>query len=171
MALTATPFVTLGAPIDLVAIQFDDTLYLYIADFDAGLSIARSDNSAPGDLEMVSLSYVMPIAPLVRSVGAAIGQAFLAGSVPMLWTVDSKQPRAMTFIGSGNAMSTTVSAMQVHDNWLLAAGGTAGLLRYTIQEGAEPTDPESFTTGVRQLRWPWRGRMSSSPMAPTVSSS
>ena len=75
----------------------------------------------------------------------------------MLWTLDSKQPSAMPFIGSGNAMSTTVSAMQVHDNWLLAAGGTAGLLRYTIQEGAEPNDPESFTTGTAvalAMAWP-----------------
>ena len=46
VALTATPFATPGSASDLVALGFGDDIYLYIADFDAGLSIARSSAAA-----------------------------------------------------------------------------------------------------------------------------
>jgi hypothetical protein len=158
VALTAAPFVTPGAAADLVVLKFGDDVYLYIADFDAGLSIARSSAATPGIIELVSGSYVVSGAPIVRSVAAVPGQAFLSGSAPLLWTADTRQPAAMSLIGSGVAMSTTVTAMQVHENWLFGTAGTAGLLRYAIHEGAEPAEMESYTTGgtavALALAWP-----------------
>ena len=158
VALTATPFVTPGAASDLVVLKFGDNIYLYIADFDAGLSIARSSAATPGTIELVSGSYVVSGAPIVRSVGAVPGQAFLSGSAPLLWAADTRQPAAMHLIGSGVPVATTISAMQVHENWLFGTAGTAGLLRYVIQEGAEPAELESYTTGgtavALAMAWP-----------------
>jgi hypothetical protein len=158
VALTTTPFATPGAASDLVALKFGNDIYLYIADFDAGLSIARSSAAAPGTIELLSGSYVVSGAPIVRSVGAIPDQAFLSGSAPLLWTADTRQPAAMSLIGAGVAMSTTVSAMAVHENWLFGTAGTAGLLRYVIHEGTEPAEMESYTTGgtavALAMAWP-----------------
>ena len=158
VALTAAPFVTPGAASDLVALAFGDDIYLYIADFDAGLSITRSSAAAPGTIELVSGSYVVSGAPIVRSVGAVPGQSFLSGSAPLLWTADTRHPAAMSLIGPGVAMSTTISAMQVHEDWLFGTAGTAGLKRYVIQEGAEPAELDSYTTGgtavALAMAWP-----------------
>jgi len=158
VALTATPFATPGSASDLVALGFGDDIYLYIADFDAGLSIASSSAAAPGNIELVSGSYVVSGAPIVRSVGAVPGQSFLSGGAPVLWTADTRQPAVMSLIGSGIPMSTTISGMQVHENWLFGTAGTAGLLRYAIREGAEPQELDSYTTGgtavALAMAWP-----------------
>ena len=77
---------------------------------------------------------------------------------PVLWTADTPQPAAMSLIGSGVQMSTTISAMQVHANWLFGTAGTAGLLRYVIREGAAPEELDSYTTGgaavALAMAWP-----------------
>ncbi len=158
VALTAASFVTPGAASDLVALAFGHDIYLYVADFDAGLSIARSSAAAPGTIELLSGSYVVSGAPIVRSVGAIPGQSFLSGSAPLLWTADTRQPAVMSLIGPGVAMSTTISAMQVHEGWLFGTAGTAGVKRYVIQEGAEPAELDSYTTGgtavALAMAWP-----------------
>ncbi len=158
VALTVAPFVTPGAASDLVALKFGAAIYLYIADFDAGLSIARSPAASPGSSELVSGSYMASGAPIVRSAAAAPGQAFLSGSAPALWTAATRQPATMSLVGAGVAMSTTISAMQVHEGWLFGTAGTAGLLRFVIREGAEPAELESYTTGgtaaALALAWP-----------------
>ena len=158
VALTAAPLGTPGAASDLVALQFGDDIYLYIADFDAGLSIARSPAATPGNIVQLTGSYVVSGAPIVRTVGAAPGQAFLSGSGPVLWTADTRHPGSMSLIGAGVPMSTTISAMQVHENWLFGTAGTAGLLRYVIAEGAEPEELDSYTTGgtavALAMAWP-----------------
>lgn len=158
VALTATPFVTPGTASDLVALAFGDDIYLYIADFDAGLSIARSSAATPGTIELVSGSYVVSGAPIVRSVGAVPGESFLSGSAPALWTADTRLPAAMKLIGSGVPVATTITAMQAHENWLFATAGTAGLVRYQIREGAEPEELDSYTTGgtavALAMAWP-----------------
>jgi hypothetical protein len=159
VALSPAPFVTMGAAADLAPVPFasGSATILYIADHDAGFSIARGLDASPGTLEWVSPSYATTSAPIVRSVGAARGQAYLGSSAQMLWTVGGA-PSSLSFLGTGIPMSTTVSSLGEHENQLLAVGGAEGLLRFTMQPNAEPTDADSFVTGgdaaAMALAWP-----------------
>lgn len=149
VALTAAPFATPGAVIRLAPATFAGLaeIYLFVADFDAGLSIVRAPSATPANLELVSPSYVVSNLPIARAVAAAFGQAFSAGMTSSLQTVQSSAPGALRFVGTGVTTPAAINALAVQDSWLVAAAGTSGLLRFAIQQGAEPGEQESFTTG------------------------
>jgi hypothetical protein len=146
--LTGAPFATPGAVIRLAAATFAGLaeIYLFVADFDAGLSIVQAPSATPANLELIGPSYVASKLPIARSIAAAFGQAFAAGMTPTLQTVQSNSPGALRFVGSGVTTPAAINALAVQDSWLVAAAGTSGLLRFAIQD-AEPGEQESFTTG------------------------
>lgn len=159
-SLTTTPFSTLGAAMHVAAESFGDDgdVYLYVADFDAGLSIVRSPHTAPGVLEMIAPSYVVPSLSIVRAVAGDRLQAFGFGSSEKLWRADGSTPSSLRFAGSGVTPPVAINAMIAHDSWLLAAAGTSGLLRYALHSNADPSDQQLFTTGGTAvdlaLAWP-----------------
>lgn len=147
VALTPTPVTTPGAAQRLQARSFadsDDT-FLFIADFDAGLTIARS--TALGEIDVVSPAYVVSDLPLGRTVAPLQGQAYAAGVVPRLLTINSSFPGRLRFIGGGVDTPTVLNALSVRDAWLVAVAGTTGLLRFATVQGTQPEAPERFTTG------------------------
>lgn len=147
-ALTTTPFSTPGAAMHVAAESFaDDDVFLYVADFDAGLSIVRSPHTAPGVLETIAASYVVPSLSIVRTVAGDMLQAFGFGNATKLWRADASSPPNLRFAGSGVTPPVAIHAMVIHDSWLLAAAGTSGLLRYALRPNADPADQEMFTTG------------------------
>ena len=149
VALTTTPFATPGAAMNVAAASFadDGDVSLYVADFDAGLSIVRSPHTAPGVLELIAPSYVAPSLSIVRAVAGDMLQAFGFGNTTKLWRADGSSPSSLRFAGSGVTPPVAINAMVTHDSWLLAAAGTAGLLRYALRPNADPADQETFTTG------------------------
>jgi hypothetical protein len=145
------PLLTGGSAVGLVAsgeYTSSSSSLIYVADYNAGLTIVNSPLSAPGSLAVASQSYVQP-KPAVASLAAgAYQQGFPFSNATTLWTVNSANPLMLSVVGSGVVpAATTVRSITTYNNLLLVSADTDGLLRYQTNAGAEPTSLGVFSSG------------------------
>jgi hypothetical protein len=156
--LGSNSFSPASLAVNLYAAQTGGTIYLYVADLDAGLSIASAPSGTPANLSLPSPGYVNPGPAVTRAVAAVSHQAFVFSEPSTLWTVDSANPATLKTIGDGLKTDTSINSMAVYSNWLVASAGTSGLLRYQINPGGELTSQGSLDTdGVAyaaDISWP-----------------
>jgi hypothetical protein len=157
---TAGPLATGGAALGIAPGEFgsSSSAILYVADYNAGLSIVTSPLLTPGDLAVASLSYVQPRPAVASVVGGAYQQGFPFSNATTLWTVNSPQPAMLSVVGSGIVPASAIRSMTTYNNLLLAAADTEGLARYQINAGAEATGLGVFSTGgtayASAVAWP-----------------
>ncbi|MFN8595076.1 MAG: hypothetical protein U0559_02695 [Anaerolineae bacterium] len=142
---TANTFYTNGVVMDLTAAEFngDSNTYLYLADFNAGLSIARAPQSTPENLNLDRPGYLTPKPAIASVVGSMYPQAFAYSIPSKLWTIDSTSLSNLNAVGAGIEPPTTINALVPYSNSLLVAD-QFGLTRYQLNAGGEPSDPEIF---------------------------
>ena len=158
---TTTPFTTpTGYGRELEAVEFasNPNTYLYLADFNAGLSIASAPKATPQNLTLVSPSYVVPKAAITRAVAGAFRQAFVVNDASTLLTVNTSNPASPSVVGAGIVPENPINSMTTYNDKLLASAGDSGLLIYQVHSGGEPTSLGSFMTGghanASAVAWP-----------------
>ncbi len=158
---TTIPFKTpTGYEREMEAAEFagNSNIYLYMADFNAGLSIASAPKTAPQNLTLVGPSYIAPKTAIVRAVAGAFRQAFVFSDDSTLLTVNTTNPASLSVVGAGVKPDFPINSMTTYNSWLLASAGNSGLLRYQINPGSEPTLLDSFMTGgtaaALAVSWP-----------------
>jgi hypothetical protein len=144
------PLLTGGSSVGLAAsgeYTSSSSSLIYVADYNAGLTIVNSPLSAPGSLAVASQSYVQPKPAVASLVAGAYQQGFPFSDATTLWTVNSANPLLLSVVGSGISPATTVRSITTYNNLLLASADKDGLLLHRINSGAEPTSLGAFSTG------------------------
>ena len=143
---TTIPFFTAGVVKDLAAAEFggNPSTFLYLADLNAGLSIASAPHAVtPQNLTVDRPSYVKPQPAIVGVAGGAYPQAFAYSLPSTLWTINTANLDALSVVGNGLPSATTINALTTYSTSLLVSVDT-GLDRYQINPGGEPGNLESF---------------------------
>ena len=142
---TTGTFYTNGVVTDLSVAEFNgnSNTYLYLADFNAGLSIATAPQAAPENLEIDRPGYLTPTPAIASVVAAMYPQAFVYSIPSKLWTIDTTSLSSLSTLGAGIEPPTTINAIVPYSNSVLVAD-QFGLTRYQINPGSEPSNPEVF---------------------------